>query len=103
MLFHLARFSLFMLVVMVSFALAFFSLYNTCDGDLFSAFGTMGKSMISMFTAMIGGELTPAPVEALLLFSSTIAFLTDGDPQPLQLRSYPSSVLYNSSREMRNA
>ncbi|CAM9575982.1 unnamed protein product, partial [Laminaria digitata] len=56
MLFHLARFSLFMLVVMVSFALAFFSLYGSCEGDLSSAYGSMGQSLLAMFTAMLGGE-----------------------------------------------
>lgn len=57
MMFHLVRFSLFMLVVMLSFALAFYSIYNTCVGaELDSAYGTFGSSLLTMFKAMLGGE-----------------------------------------------
>ncbi|CAM9398894.1 unnamed protein product, partial [Laminaria digitata] len=55
MLFHLVRFSLFMLVVMVSFALAFYSIYNTCGDEFDSAYGTFGSSLLTMFKAMLGG------------------------------------------------
>lgn len=59
MLFHLARFSVFMLVVMVSFALAFHSLYsdpNCNEGDeLFESYGSLRESLLDMFRAMLGG------------------------------------------------
>ncbi|CAM9651710.1 unnamed protein product [Ectocarpus fasciculatus] len=58
MLFHLARFSVFMLVVMVSFALAFHSLYsdpNCSEGDeLFESYSTIRESLLDMFKAMLG-------------------------------------------------
>ncbi len=59
MLFHLIRFSFFMLVVMSSFALAFHSLYshpNCEDGDAaYGAYRTIQGSMLEMFKAMLGG------------------------------------------------
>lgn len=47
-----------MLVVMVSFALAFYALFNTCavDSDILAAYGTFGTSLLAMFKAMLGGE-----------------------------------------------
>ena len=56
MLFHLARFSLFMLSVMASFALAFHSLFQQCQGDLGVAYETFGTSLLAMFNAMLGGK-----------------------------------------------
>lgn len=56
MLFHLARFSVFMLVIMASFALAFFSLYGSCNGELGTAYATPGVALLSMFKAMLGGK-----------------------------------------------
>ena len=53
MLFHLARFSVFMLLLMAGFALAFYSLYAECDGDLGTAFSTPGVALLSMFKAML--------------------------------------------------
>ncbi|CAN0206945.1 unnamed protein product, partial [Hapterophycus canaliculatus] len=58
MLFHLARFSVFMVVVMCSFALAFHSLYsypNCGDGDeLYEVYGTFHDALLDMFRAMLG-------------------------------------------------
>lgn len=47
-----------MLVVMVSFALAFYALFNTCavDSDILAAYGTFGTSLLAMFKAMLGGK-----------------------------------------------
>ncbi|CAN0000111.1 unnamed protein product, partial [Laminaria digitata] len=56
MLFHLARFSVFMLVTMASFALAFYSLYGSCNGDLRTAYSTPSVALLSMFKAMLGGK-----------------------------------------------
>lgn len=58
MLFHLVRFSLFMLVVMLSFALAFYALFNTCGegSEILSIYGTFGSSLLAMFEAMLGGK-----------------------------------------------
>lgn len=60
MLFHLFRFSIFMLVVMTSFALAFHSLFshpncNTGD-DLYETYRTLHDSLLQMFEAMLGGK-----------------------------------------------
>lgn len=59
MLSHLARFSVFLFVVMASFALAFHAMFFTCDGDLepdlHDAFGTFWSSLLTMFQAMFGG------------------------------------------------
>ena len=55
---HLARFAVFLLVVMASFALAFHALFFTCDGvepSLEDAFGTFWRSMLTMFESMLGG------------------------------------------------
>lgn len=62
MLFHLARFSIFMLVVMCSFALAFHSLYSKCgDGDaLNEVYSTFSDSLLDMFRAMLGGTFCRA-------------------------------------------
>ncbi|CAN0037159.1 unnamed protein product, partial [Scytosiphon promiscuus] len=58
MLFHLVRFSIFMVVVMCSFALAFHSLYsspNCGDGDdLYEVYSTFHDSLLDMFMAMLG-------------------------------------------------
>lgn len=56
MIFHLVRFSLFMFVVMASFALAFYSLYSSCTGDLNLTYGTFSTSLLAMFNAMLGGK-----------------------------------------------
>lgn len=57
-----------MLVVMVSFALAFYALYNTCaDGsEIFAAYGTFGTSLLAMFKAMLGGKWGEAVGSALM-------------------------------------
>ena len=59
---HLARFTVFLLVVMASFALAFHALFFTCDGVELSSedaledeFGTFWRSMLTMFESMLGG------------------------------------------------
>lgn len=61
MLFHLFRFSIFMLVVMASFALAFHSLFShpncTAEDDLYEAYRTLHDSLLRMFQAMLGGML----------------------------------------------
>lgn len=58
MLSHLARFSVFLVVVMASYALAFHSLYVTCDSanapELAPAFGTFWSSWLFLFGAMLG-------------------------------------------------
>lgn len=60
MLFHLFRFSVFMLVVMASFALAFHSLFShpncTAGDDLYERYRTLHDSLLHMFEAMIGGK-----------------------------------------------
>lgn len=59
MLFHLIRFSMFMLVVMVSFAISFHSLYShpncSAGDDLYETFGNLHDSLLVMFEAMLGG------------------------------------------------
>ena len=57
MLFHLFKFSVFLLVLMVGFALAFHSLFSLCtDGEdmLGEAFGDFWHSLLFMFDAMLG-------------------------------------------------
>lgn len=55
MMFHLARFSLFLLVIMIGFSISFFSLFSECDGDVGDNFQDFGKSMLTLFHAMLGG------------------------------------------------
>lgn len=52
MLEHLLRFSVFILAIMGSFALAFMALFSLCDGDL--VFTNFGSSLLTMFGAMLG-------------------------------------------------
>lgn len=56
MLFHLVRFSLFMLFVMASFALAFYALYGNCTEELRVVYGTFATSLLATFEAMLGGK-----------------------------------------------
>lgn len=55
MLFHLARFSVFMVVVMVGFALSFLTLFSNCEGELGERFEDFGASLLTLFHAMLGG------------------------------------------------
>ncbi|CAN0086160.1 unnamed protein product [Ascophyllum nodosum] len=62
MLSHLARFTVFLLVIMASFALAFHAIFDTCDHqhdnfdgigpDLVDSFGTFWSSLLTLFEAM---------------------------------------------------
>lgn len=71
MLFHLFRFSIFMLVVMASFALAFHSLFShpSCatGDDLYETFRTLHDSLLRMFEAMLGGEECPFSIKPSML------------------------------------
>lgn len=54
---HLARFTVFLLVVMASFAVAFQTLFFTCIGlepTLDEAYGTFWRSLLTMFESMLG-------------------------------------------------
>lgn len=56
MLFHLARFSVFLFVIMAGFALTFYSLFFECvRGDLGESFEDFPSSLLTMFDAMLGG------------------------------------------------
>lgn len=52
----LSKFAAFLLVPMVSFALAFYALFFTCDEDaaLTISFGTLGDSLVTVFDAALG-------------------------------------------------
>lgn len=62
MLSHLGKFSVFVAVLMASFALTFHVLFYTCedsnstreDGLLYESFNTFGDSYLTMFKAMLG-------------------------------------------------
>lgn len=54
---HLARFSVFVIVIMTSFALAFSVLFMRCYDEntkLDSAYGSLSSSILTMFQAMLG-------------------------------------------------
>lgn len=56
MLSHLARFSIFLLVVMVGFAITFNSLFAICEGAVVNdGFETFRSSLGVMFQSMLGG------------------------------------------------
>lgn len=53
MLSHLVHFSVFLLVLITSFALTFYGLYSSCvDGN--ESYGTLADALLSMFKAMLG-------------------------------------------------
>lgn len=57
MLSHLGKFSVFLAVLMASFALTFHVLFYTCeegDSALYESFNTFGDSYLTMFKAMLG-------------------------------------------------
>lgn len=62
MLFHLLRFSVFLVVIMTSFAVAFFAMFSICRddddetelNDLGTQFKTLSSSLLFTFDAMLG-------------------------------------------------
>lgn len=59
---HTLRFSAFIAMVMLSFALAFFAVFHTCGTDPFAiecrveeAFGTFGASFVTVFASALAG------------------------------------------------
>lgn len=59
---HTLRFSAFIAMVMLSFALAFYAVFHTCgagsvepDCGLDDAFGTFGNSLVTVYASALGG------------------------------------------------
>lgn len=56
LMFHTIRFSAFIVVILTSFALAFYALFISCDEDsnLFIKFGTFPSALLTIFAAALG-------------------------------------------------
>lgn len=55
MLFHLLRFSFFLLVHLIGFAVTFEALFKDCEDELGYSFRDFGASILTLFGAMLGG------------------------------------------------